>query len=417
MNDIVNIIRLTLDSLSKQNKLANPTNYEIEFYKQIGKTDLILEEIEEIKDIISTFSSHEKIKLKEDTPTFRAVSHILSKRVSNQTIREFLKDFSYFISPSIDQEIKKDIDNLCINIANEPDILMNQKIIREIRNLTDKRIKNDKKLFKDKTSDVKELIKFLGDYINKYIESHTFTYNEITNLKDELNSLNLSKSSLDDLEKVRKSLINSIDKFKDSIESSHKNFTQNKFACNDLYEQIEALQQNLDRAEEEKSIDYLTNVLTRRAYAVEIERLENEYRVYDSNYALVFFDIDHFKSINDNYGHDCGDSVLSTFAKILKNLTRTGDIIARYGGEEFITIVNYKNKMEIKNYLKRVKNIISNNKFVYNDIKLNVKFSAGVSFRKNYNSYEQTLKQADKLLYMAKDEGRNLIILDDGDRV
>ncbi len=169
-----------------------------------------------------------------------------------------------------------------------------------------------------------------------------------------------------------------------------------------MHEQIQKLQENLSKAEEEKSIDYLTEILTRRAYVLEIERVENEYSVFDSKYALVFFDIDHFKVINDSYGHDCGDAVLATFAKILKKLTRTEDIIARYGGEEFIAIVHYKNIIEVTNYLSRAKNIITNNKFLYKDLKLNVQFSAGVTFRKNYNSYDETIKEADKLLYNAK---------------
>lgn len=413
MNDIINIISLTLDSLDKQNKLANPTNFETEFYKQLQKTDLILEETEEIKDLITQLTTYEKSQLNNEIPTFRELSQILSQRVSNQTIREFLKDFSYFISPSIDKEIKVEIDKICIEIAEDPKKLLDDRVLREIRTLTDKRINNDKNLFKDKSNDVKKLIKFLGEYINKFIINHTITYDEITKLKEEINALSLSRSSLNDLENIKSDLINTIDKFETSVKKS----LDNQLECNNLYEQIEALQQNLDKAEEEKSIDFLTGVLTRRAYVVEIERLENEYKVYDSNYALVFFDIDYFKDINDTHGHDCGDSVLSTFAQILKNLTRTGDIIARYGGEEFITIVNYKNKMDIKNYLRRVKNIISNNKFVYNDIKLSVKFSAGVAFRNNYSTYEETIKKADELLYTAKAQGRNKIIVDNGDIV
>jgi len=412
MNDIINIISLTLKSLEQQKKIANPTNFEIEFYKQLKKTDLILEEVEELDYIVSNLTNYEKSALNDDIHSFRELALILSKRISNQVIREFLKDFSYFISPSIDKTIKNDLDELCSNIADDPQNLLNPRTLREIRTLTDKRINNDKKLFKDKTSDVKKLTSFLGDYLNRFLVSHNSTYDEIIKLKDELNALKLSQSSFEDLKKIKGELLESIDKFENSIIENQKNINKEQESCNLLYEQIEKLQYNLDKAEEEKSVDFLTKVLTRRAYSMEIERLENEFKVYDSKYALVFYDIDHFKEVNDLYGHDCGDSVLSTFAQILKNLTRTGDVIARYGGEEFISVVNYKNKMEISNYLRRVKNIIGNNRFVYNDIKLNIKFSAGVAFRNNYKTYEETIKKADELLYEAKSKGRNKILVD-----
>ena len=96
------------------------------------------------------------------------------------------------------------------------------------------------------------------------------------------------------------------------------------------------------------------------------KKIEREYKAFESSYFLVFIDLDHLKKINDTYGHGCGDAVLSTFGSILKKLTRDEDIVSRYGGEEFICLVHYKNDLEIKYYLKRMKNIIEDNKFLYN---------------------------------------------------
>ena len=182
-----------------------------------------------------------------------------------------------------------------------------------------------------------------------------------------------------------------------------------------MYEQIEELQVCLNKAEEEKSIDFLTGVLTRRAFDVETARIETNFKTFGSNYAMIFFDIDHFKKVNDTYGHACGDFVLKTFASILNKLTRNEDIIVRYGGEEFVSMVHYKDKSEIINYVIRVKNIITNNKFVYNDIKLKVAFCAGVTFRNNYITFEDALIKSDELLYEAKHSGRNKIIFDSGE--
>lgn len=171
------------------------------------------------------------------------------------------------------------------------------------------------------------------------------------------------------------------------------------------------------KVSKEKDIDFLTGIYNRRAFSVQVDKIENEYEIFKSKYAVVFYDIDHFKTINDNYGHDCGDTILTTFASILKKLTREEDVVCRYGGEEFISLVHYTNDEEIVNYLKRVKNIISSNKFVHKDIKLKIKFSAGVVYRNKYPTYEDAMTQADLLLNKAKHEGRNKIIIDNGNYI
>ena len=106
--------------------------------------------------------------------------------------------------------------------------------------------------------------------------------------------------------------------------------------------------------------------------------------------------------------------VLSTFGKILNKNTRDHDIVGRYGGEEFVAIVHYTLNSELLQYLKRIKTIVTQNSFVYKNQKIKVTFSAGVAIRSNYSSYENTIQQADMLLYQAKDAGRNQIKLEDG---
>ena len=131
-------------------------------------------------------------------------------------------------------------------------------------------------------------------------------------------------------------------------------------------------------------------------------------------YAIIFFDLDHFKKINDTYGHSGGDMILSTFGKILNKYTRDMDIVGRYGGEEFIAIVHYNLKRELLQYIKRIKNIVTQNKFIYQDNKISITFSAGVTLRDDHKTYESALQKADMLLYEAKEAGRNKIIFEDG---
>ena len=98
--------------------------------------------------------------------------------------------------------------------------------------------------------------------------------------------------------------------------------------------------------------------------------MERKYQVFNSNFAIVFYDIDYFKSINDKYGHACGDAILRSFAKILKDLTRKEDIVARYGGEEFVALIHYQDEIEVSRYIKRVKNTINETNFIYENNKI-----------------------------------------------
>lgn len=413
MKNITEIIKTTNINLQKRNIIATPYNFEKEFCSLYKKSDLILEECVEFDEIIDSLSPDEKeLFLKNKTETFKDLAHILNNRISDYDIKKFLKDLSFYMSASLNKKSVDYITKACIEIAKKPNSIIDSQQVRMLREITNKRIKDDTSIFSEKTDDVRKLIVFLGEYFNKTINQNCVTLDEVTDIKKDIKNLELSPSSKDELKELKSELFTIMEKFEKKVDDDRneiiKRKTQNKF----LYEQIEELQTNLIKAEEEKSIDFLTGLLTRRAYILGLDKIEEQYRVFDSNYALIFYDIDHFKDINDTHGHDCGDFILKTFSSILQKLTRTEDIIARYGGEEFVSLVHYSNEIDVENYLRRVKNIITKNKFVYGVVKVDVKFSAGVTFRNKYNSYDDTIKAADALLYKAKEQGRNKIILD-----
>ncbi|WP_321314675.1 GGDEF domain-containing protein [Halarcobacter sp.] len=413
MKEISEVVKLTLKNLSQHNIEATPENYEKEFFSIVEKNNIHFNEIDEFHKLINKLSTTDKKSL--NSISYREISKLLSSRVKNEDLKYFLKHLSYFMLPSLSSQVKDEINKVCTELSNDPKNLINVNIIRKLRKITNIRINEDKKIFNEKNSDLKKLMSFLSTFLRNRIEKNIITLDEVDNIKHEINSLKLAKSSDDDLKKLYEKFSLVIEEFSDVVNNNNDEIIKAKQESEELYSQIEKLKHNLSLAEEEKSIDFLTKALTRRAYTEEAEKVEREYNAFDSTYVLIFIDLDHFKYINDTYGHDCGDSVLTTFGSILKKLTRDEDIIARYGGEEFICLVHYKNVSDIRNYLTRMKNIIKNNKFVYKDIKLTIKFSAGAALRENYKSYEETLNKADTLLYKAKELGRNKIILDNGE--
>jgi len=137
---------------------------------------------------------------------------------------------------------------------------------------------------------------------------------------------------------------------------------------------------------------------------------EAEFKRYGHNFAIVFFDLDYFKSVNDTYGHDAGDAVLVAFAKILKNEARTVDIVGRFGGEEFIAVLGETDVKGGVMFAEKVRNKIKTTRMMYKDNQIKLTVSCGVSDRVSNFSLQSLIKSADENLYKAKKEGRDRVV-------
>jgi diguanylate cyclase (GGDEF)-like protein len=122
------------------------------------------------------------------------------------------------------------------------------------------------------------------------------------------------------------------------------------------------------------------------------------------------FDIDYFKNVNDTYGHDAGDAVLSAFASIIKKEARTVDIIGRFGGEEFLGILSETDTKGSVIFAEKVRKHVQKARFMYKGTRIPLTVSIGVCERKMAPSLEQTIKCADERLYKAKKGGRNQVV-------
>ncbi len=143
-----------------------------------------------------------------------------------------------------------------------------------------------------------------------------------------------------------------------------------------------------------------------------IKRLEEEIflaRKYSTKLSLIMFDIDHFKKVNDTYGHQVGDLVLIEVANILQDNIRLTDIAGRYGGEEFGVILPNTNLKMAKVIAERLRENIAGRKIISLDKVINVTSSFGVAEFKVEETTEQLLYRADKMLYTAKNMGRNRV--------
>ena len=154
--------------------------------------------------------------------------------------------------------------------------------------------------------------------------------------------------------------------------------------------------------------DSLTGIYNRHKFEILYESQIEKQKVDNSSLSLLLIDIDHFKRINDNCGHNIGDSILIEFCMLIKSAIRTTDIFARWGGEEFIILLpntNATNAMIIAN---KLKNLVSS----YSFTQINkVTVSIGISVYDQSDALESFIKKADTSLYKAKNLGRNRVEL------
>jgi len=142
------------------------------------------------------------------------------------------------------------------------------------------------------------------------------------------------------------------------------------------------------------------------------ERLEFEFKRikrYGGNLSCIMIDIDHFKQLNDNFGHQCGDFVLREIAQILRKSSREVDICGRYGGEEFLILTSVCLEDTLQ-FATKLHTAIENYIFKFEDKSIHVTVSIGIAdYRPDIKNRHEFIERADMALYQAKEDGRNLI--------
>jgi len=155
--------------------------------------------------------------------------------------------------------------------------------------------------------------------------------------------------------------------------------------------------------------DPLTKTNNRMAFS---DSLQREIKLSHRNVrhlSIIFFDIDHFKQINDSYGHECGDIVLASAANSIKEAVRGSDIVYRYGGEEFVIILSDTTLDGATVMAERIRSKIENHTIAYGMDIIKLTASLGVSTLRGNDTAESLIKRADNAMYLAKDKGRNQI--------
>lgn len=157
------------------------------------------------------------------------------------------------------------------------------------------------------------------------------------------------------------------------------------------------------------SMDQLTDLPNRRYVDAFIKSKHAEFSALEIPYGVMFMDIDHFKSVNDDYGHDAGDKVLQMVAKTFRSTIRSNDIVGRWGGEEFVAVFQGVTQETLNTLAEKMRMLVERSSIRENEFILKVTVSIGATLVNPEDSIETILARADKLMYEAKDKGRNQV--------
>lgn len=166
-----------------------------------------------------------------------------------------------------------------------------------------------------------------------------------------------------------------------------------------------------DKLHEEANTDGLTKCYNKTFFNNQLELEVKKCKVTGKPLSLIIFDLDHFKKLNDNYGHDAGDFVLKEKARLVReNGIRQGDVFARYGGEEFCILLPNTNLKQGFEIAERLRKLVEKHEFIYEGKRLPVTASIGVAdYRQGVNNGTDLFKRADSAVYKSKEGGRNQV--------
>lgn len=243
-----------------------------------------------------------------------------------------------------------------------------------------------------------------------------------SSLKNTFNTIKNDVGESHDLGQLRTKLESTIDSLEGHFESYQQSdttqFKQAQAQISQLKQKISAmeqesikLRQNAIKSRDLALKDPLTQLWNRQALNENLEKEFNKWQRYNRPLSIILWDLDHFKDINDTYGHAAGDKVLKTVAQLFLSQTRATDSIARYGGEEFMGIFPETRLEEAKILANKIREHIKESKFHYEGDSVKVTVSAGLAQFEHEDTIKDVLKRADEALYLAKAQGRNRCVL------
>lgn len=173
-----------------------------------------------------------------------------------------------------------------------------------------------------------------------------------------------------------------------------------------------SLKRRIDFLQKQSLLDPLTDLDNRRALEMKLRSRIDSLERYGMQFGLLFIDVDHFKDINDRYGHDIGDRILKMIARTLANSLRPFDTIGRWGGEEFVAIIESVDNMTLAAIAERCRFLVEQSRLPEQFGAFNATVSIGAVISQPADDMQTLVQNADRLMYRSKELGRNCVTID-----
>jgi len=222
-------------------------------------------------------------------------------------------------------------------------------------------------------------------------------------LADNVNSLKSSRDK-DEILRLLTTVVIQAGGIQNTVEASHKELQETRYALINMQNELAETRQLLNE-------DALTGALNRRGLDQTLAREIARCQRNDGKLSLAMVDLDYFKRINDEHGHEAGDQMLIHFTALIRSVLRKSDALVRYGGEEFTLVLPDTDPRGALLVLGRLQQLMQKSPLFYEGKNINTTFSAGVAGLGKEENGHALLRRADEALYKAKASGRNKIIL------
>jgi diguanylate cyclase len=264
-----------------------------------------------------------------------------------------------------------------------------------------------------------QVLASLSDTQNGYQADAEFTHTLSGRMDEIKESFSISKT----IEEVRSLVYSKLQGIKSALEEKRKQdvarLEQSNRKMSELQQHLQSMKTEINQIqertkslEEEVLLDSLTNTHNRRAYEMRIDEELQRFKRYNQIFSLILLDVDHFKRVNDDYGHRAGDKCLREIINRIRPSLRKADFLARYGGEEFVVILPGTSSENAGIAAEKLRQIIERTTFLFQGHKISVTISSGVTQANLSDEDPQTVfTRVDAAMYEAKREGRNRVVV------